>query len=85
VPAVQIWNQSSDQCLEAARLEVAGRDLIKERVVIMGAGERDRPSTTSARRTTIEVRLRKSRSLMVAPEFDASHLRALLAVVESES
>ena len=35
--------------------------------------------------TTIEVRLRNGRSLMVAPEFNASHLRALLAVVESES
>ena len=34
---------------------------------------------------TIEVRLRNGRSLIVAPEFDASHLRALLAVVESES
>jgi transposase-like protein len=34
---------------------------------------------------TIEVRLRNGRSLMVAPEFDANHLRALLAVVESES
>src|SRR5262244_2540672 len=31
---------------------------------------------------TIEVRLSNGRSLMVAPEFDASHLRALLAVVE---
>jgi hypothetical protein len=35
--------------------------------------------------STIEVRLRNGRSLMVAPEFDALHLRALLAVVESES
>jgi len=33
---------------------------------------------------TIEVRLRNGRSLVVAPRFDASHLRALLAVVESE-
>jgi hypothetical protein len=32
---------------------------------------------------TIEVRLSNGRSLMVAPEFDASHLRTLLAVVES--
>ena len=32
---------------------------------------------------TIEVRLSNGRSLMVAPEFDASHLRALLAAVES--
>ena len=33
--------------------------------------------------TTIEVRLSNGRSVMVAPEFDASHLRAVLAVVES--
>jgi transposase len=39
----------------------------------------------SAAGATIEVRLGNGRSLMVAPEFDASHLRALLAVVESES
>lgn len=34
---------------------------------------------------TIEVRLGNGRSLMVGPKFDASHLRALLAVVEAES
>ena len=39
----------------------------------------------SAVGATIEVRLSNGRSLMVAPEFEASHLRALLAVVESES
>jgi hypothetical protein len=39
----------------------------------------------SAPESTIEVRLSNGRSLMVPPEFDASHLRALLAVVESES
>lgn len=39
----------------------------------------------AAPRSTIEVRLRNGRSLMVAPEFNAGHLRALLAVVESES
>ena len=32
---------------------------------------------------SIEVRLRNGRSLMVAANFDARHLRALLAVVES--
>jgi hypothetical protein len=37
----------------------------------------------SALGSTIEVRLRNGRSLMVAPEFDPSHLRVLLAVVES--
>jgi hypothetical protein len=35
--------------------------------------------------TTIEVRLRSGRSLVVRPEFSASHLRAVLAVVEGES
>lgn len=35
--------------------------------------------------STIEVQLSNGRSLMVPPAFDASHLRALLAVVESES
>jgi transposase-like protein len=35
--------------------------------------------------STIEVRLRNGRSLMVAPEFDAGHLRALLALLEFES
>lgn len=35
--------------------------------------------------TTIEVRLRNGRSLVVGPEFSASHLRAVLAVVECES
>ena len=33
--------------------------------------------------TTIEVRLKNGRSLMVAARFDARHLRALLEVVES--
>jgi len=32
---------------------------------------------------TIELRLKNGRSLMVAASFDARHLRALLAVVES--
>jgi hypothetical protein len=35
--------------------------------------------------STIEVRLRNGRSLMVAPEFNAGHLPGLLAVLESES
>jgi hypothetical protein len=35
--------------------------------------------------STIEVRLCNSRSLMVGPEFNAGHLRALLAVLECES
>jgi transposase-like protein len=41
--------------------------------------------SVSAQGATIEVRLGNGRSLMVAPEFKADHLRALLAVLESES
>ena len=33
----------------------------------------------------IEVRLKKGRSLLVEPGFDASHLRALLTVLEAEA
>ena len=33
----------------------------------------------------IEIRLSKGRSLLVGPGFDASHLRALLAVLETEA
>jgi hypothetical protein len=32
---------------------------------------------------TLEIRLGNGRSVVVAPQFDADHLRALLAVVES--
>lgn len=35
--------------------------------------------------SAIEVRLSNGRSLMVPPDFDASHLRALLTIVESWS
>jgi hypothetical protein len=33
----------------------------------------------------IEIRLNKGRSLLVEPGFDANHLRALLAVLETEA
>ena len=35
--------------------------------------------------TAIEIRLSNGRSLLVEPGFDASHLRALLAVLETEA
>lgn len=37
---------------------------------------------TGARKSAIEIRLREGRSLVVEPGFEASHLRALLAVLE---
>jgi hypothetical protein len=48
-------------------------------------GKREEAQACLQLGTTIEVRLRNGRSLVVAPEFSASHLRAVLAVVESES
>ncbi len=45
-----------------------------------------KPAAEPARsNTAIEVRLGNGRSLMVEPGFDASHVRALLAVLESEA
>jgi hypothetical protein len=38
-----------------------------------------------ARSSAIEIRLREGRSLVVEPGFEAGHLRALLAVLESEA
>jgi hypothetical protein len=48
-------------------------------------GEREEAQACLQLGATIEVRLRNGRSLMVGPEFSAGHLRAVLAVVESES
>jgi hypothetical protein len=42
------------------------------------------PTYSSSGDKAIEIRLRRGRSLVVAPGFDASHLQALLAVLESE-
>ena len=62
--------------------EVPTRPFVEVQVVHPQLSRRPFRSAVGA---TIEVRLSNGRSLMVAPEFDASHLRALLAVVESES
>ncbi len=43
-----------------------------------------RPRCSLSVENAIEIRLRMGRSLVVAPGFDASHLQALLAVLESE-
>ena len=62
--------------------EAAAPEFVEVRVAKPHLSQRD---SCSALGSTIEVRLRNGRSLVVAPSFDASHLRALLAVVESES
>ena len=41
------------------------------------------PEARAAHGEAIEVRLKSGRSLVVGPGFDADHLRALLAVIES--
>jgi len=62
--------------------EVAQRQFVEVQVAKPDLSQRH---SGVAQGTTIEVRLSNGRSLMVAPEFNASHLRALLAVLESES
>jgi transposase-like protein len=62
--------------------EAATPQFVEVRVAKPPLSQRD---SCSALGSTIEVRLSNGRSLVVAPSFDASHLRALLAVVESES
>ena len=41
------------------------------------------PAASLASDSRVEIRLQNGRSLLVGPGFDAQHLRALLAVVES--
>lgn len=43
------------------------------------------PEARAARGAAIEIRLKNDHSLLVGPGFDPDHLRALLAVVESEA
>lgn len=52
-------------------------------VQLAAPAEPERPA--GARSSAIEIRLREGRSLVVEPGFEASHLRALLAVLECEA
>ncbi|HEV3039977.1 MAG TPA: hypothetical protein VHA33_19585 [Candidatus Angelobacter sp.] len=61
--------------------EGAAPQFVEVRVAKPHLSQKDCGSTLGP---TIEVRLSNGRSLGVAPGFDASHLRALLAVAESE-
>ena len=45
----------------------------------------ERAPSPASPRNAIEVRLKRGRSLVVEPGFDVHHLRALLAVLESEA
>ena len=45
----------------------------------------EQPAPAPERYPAIEIRLSTGRSLLVGPGFDASHLRALLAVLETEA
>jgi hypothetical protein len=51
-------------------------------VKVKDTSERQKPGPEHDR--AIEIRLGKGRSLLVEPGFDTSHLRALLAVLETE-
>ena len=61
--------------------EAAGSQFVEVQVAKPDLSERD---SHAAPGSTIEVRLHNGRSLIIAPEFNAGHLRALLAVLESE-
>ena len=52
-------------------------------VKVKASSERRTP--VPERYPSIEIRLSRGRSLLVEPGFDASHLRALLAVLETEA
>ncbi len=52
-------------------------------VKVKEPGEQRTPAP--GRYPAIEIRLSKGRSLFVEPGFDASHLRALLTVLETEA
>ena len=64
------------------RLSEAGAAKFVE--VKVTAGEPETKAITG-HRAPIEVRLKNGRSLLVGSGFEANHLRALLAVVESEA
>ena len=51
-------------------------------VKVKGLSEQRKPAPEHC--PAIAIRLNKGRSLLVEPGFDASHLRALLAVLETE-
>ena len=64
------------------RVREAGRaPFVEVQLAPPGVGPREQARALGS--TSIEVRLRNGRSLMVAASFDACHLRALLTVVES--
>ena len=52
-------------------------------VKVKASSEQRKPAPE--RYAAIEIRLSKGRSLLVEPGFDASHLRALLTVLETEA
>jgi hypothetical protein len=62
------------------RLKQAETGQFLEVQVLPAGGSAD---VTAAHNRAIEVRLNSGRSLLVEPGFDADHLRALLAVVET--
>ena len=62
--------------------EVAMPPFMEVQVAKSQLGPKD---SGTAMGSTMEVRLSNGRSLMAPTEFDRSHLRALLAVLESES
>jgi transposase-like protein len=65
--------------------EAAAAEFVEMKLAVAATGETTEPMVPrgAACGVPIEVRLKNHRSLLVGPRFDANHLRALLAVVES--
>jgi transposase-like protein len=75
VPASQMfsWKKRIREAASAKFVEVAVKPQLETTPAVPGRG------------SAIEVRLTGGRSLVVEPGFNASHLRALLAVLESQA
>lgn len=75
VPASQMfsWKKRFREAVEAKFVEVAVKPALEP------------PAAVPASRSAIELRLTGGRSLVVEPGFNANHLRALLAVLESQA
>ena len=54
-------------------------------VEVKAVASREPKGAATARSLAIEIRLKQGRSLVVEPGFDADHLRALLAALETEA
>lgn len=63
--------------------EAEAPQFVEVKVAAIATTEAASPEFSAPNGAAIEIRLQNDRSLLVRPGFDAQHLRAVLAVVES--